>query len=102
MERFSRRFVSGKFHKKLSLFHVRYLIFHVIWRIKVDSIFYLRRPDDLVAFLNQFDYRQTINSINAQLLSLQMEITDKVQQSTFFQVSWFREKILVSTEVNLN
>ncbi|XP_055296684.1 tetratricopeptide repeat protein 17 [Sitodiplosis mosellana] len=53
---------------------------------QVDSIFYLRRPDDLVAFLNQFDYRQTIISINAQLLSLQMEITDKVQQSTFFQV----------------
>ncbi|XP_031627007.1 tetratricopeptide repeat protein 17 [Contarinia nasturtii] len=53
---------------------------------QVDSIFYLRRPDDLVAFLNQFDYRQTINTINAQLLSLQLEITDKVQQSTFFQV----------------
>lgn len=53
---------------------------------KVDSIFYLRRPDDLLAFLNQFDYRQTINAINAQLLALQLEITDKVQQSTFFQV----------------
>lgn len=39
-----------------------------------------------MAFLNQFDYRQTINAINAQLLSLQLEITDKVQQSTFFQV----------------
>lgn len=53
---------------------------------QVDSIFYLRRPDDLVAFLNQFDYRQIINAINAQLLALQVEITDKVQQSTFFQV----------------
>lgn len=53
---------------------------------QVDSIFYLQRPNDLVAFLNQFDYRQIINSINAQLLALQMEITDKVQQSTFFQV----------------
>lgn len=53
---------------------------------QVDSIFYLQRPDDLVAFLNQFDYRQTINAINSHLLSLQMEITDKVQQSTFFQV----------------
>lgn len=39
-----------------------------------------------MAFLNQFDYRQIINTINTQLLSLQMEITDKVQQSTFFQV----------------
>lgn len=55
-------------------------------KFQVDSIFYLRRPDDLVAFLNQFDYRQTINAINSQLLALQMEITDKVQQSTFFQV----------------
>lgn len=54
--------------------------------LQVDSIFYLRRPDDLAAFLNQFDYRQTITSINAQLLAMQMEITDKVQQSTYFQV----------------
>lgn len=46
----------------------------------------MRRPDDLVAFLHQFDYKQTINAINGQLLSLQLEITDKVQQSTFFQV----------------
>lgn len=46
----------------------------------------MRRPDDLIAFLNQFDYRQTITGINAQLLALQMEITDKVQHSTFFQV----------------
>lgn len=53
---------------------------------QVDSIFYLRRPDDLVAFLHQFDYRQTINAINAQLLALQMEITEKVQQSTFLYV----------------
>lgn len=68
------------------IYHEKYLVF--VWICeKVDSIFYLRRPDDLLAFLNQFDYRQTINSINAQLLSLQMEITDKVQQSTFFQVS---------------
>lgn len=56
------------------------------WNQQVDSIFYLRRPDDLVAFLHQFDYRQTINAINAQLLALQMEITEKVQQSTFLYV----------------
>lgn len=53
---------------------------------QVDSIFYLRRPDDLLAFLKQFEYRQLITAINAQLLSLQLEITDKVQQSTMFQV----------------
>lgn len=53
---------------------------------QVDSIFYLRRPDDLVAFLHQYDYRQTINAINAQLLALQIEITEKVQQSTFLYV----------------
>lgn len=46
----------------------------------------MRRPDDLVTFLNQYDYRQVITGINAQLLGLQMEITDKVQHSTFFQV----------------
>lgn len=57
-----------------------------IYIFQVDSIFYMKRPDDLLAFLNQFDNRQTINSINAQLLALQIEITDKVQQSTFFQV----------------
>lgn len=39
-----------------------------------------------MAFLRQYDYRETITGINAQLLALQMEITDKVQHSTFFQV----------------
>lgn len=53
---------------------------------QIDSIFYLRRPDDLAAFLHQYDYKQIIKAINAQLLALQLEITDKVQQSTFFQV----------------
>lgn len=53
---------------------------------QVDSIYYLRRPDDLVAFLKQHDYRELITDINAQLVALQLEITDKVQQSTLFQV----------------
>lgn len=53
---------------------------------QVDSIYYLRRPHDLVAFLKQHDYRELITDINAQLVALQLEITDKVQQSTLFQV----------------
>lgn len=39
-----------------------------------------------MAFLKQFEYRQLITAINTQLLALQLEITDKVQQSTMFQV----------------
>lgn len=39
-----------------------------------------------MAFLKQHDYRELITDINAQLVALQLEITDKVQQSTLFQV----------------
>lgn len=92
-ERFSHRFdmkINCEILIKIEIDEIltrdRYVLIILLYSFQVDSIFYLRRPDDLVAFLNQFDYRQTIMSINAQLLSLQMEITDKVQQSTFFQV----------------
>lgn len=46
----------------------------------------MKKPDDLIGFLNQYNNRQTITGINAHLLALQIEITDKVQHSTFFQV----------------
>lgn len=39
-----------------------------------------------MAFLKQHDYRELITDINTQLVALQLEITDKVQQSTLFQV----------------
>ncbi|KAJ6639680.1 Tetratricopeptide repeat protein 17 [Pseudolycoriella hygida] len=55
---------------------------------KIDSPFFLRRPNDLVAFLRQSEYLQMIILLNAKLLLLKTELIKKMEQSNTYTIDF--------------
>uniref|UniRef100_A0A6B2E8W0 Putative conserved secreted protein n=1 Tax=Phlebotomus kandelakii TaxID=1109342 RepID=A0A6B2E8W0_9DIPT len=45
---------------------------------QVDSPYFLRRPDDLIAFLNQSKYQQLVDSLYAELLHIKTDLRMKI------------------------
>ncbi|KAG4073177.1 hypothetical protein HA402_002566 [Bradysia odoriphaga] len=55
---------------------------------KIDSPFFLRRPNDLVAFLRQSEYLQLIILLNAKLLLLKTELVKKMEEANTYTIDF--------------
>lgn len=56
--------------------------------VQIESPYYLRRPDDLAAFLRQTDYLHLIAMLNAKLLLIKTELIKKMEQSNSYTIDF--------------
>ncbi|XP_055709107.1 tetratricopeptide repeat protein 17 [Phlebotomus papatasi] len=63
---------------------------------QVDSPYFLRRPDDLIAFLNQSKYQQMVDSLYAELLHIKTDLRMKINHVDSYTVDFmYQTKCIV-------
>ncbi|XP_059616798.1 tetratricopeptide repeat protein 17 [Phlebotomus argentipes] len=63
---------------------------------QVDSPYFLRRPDDLIAFLNQSKYQQLVDSLYAELLHIKTDLRMKINHVDSYTVDFmYQTKCIV-------
>lgn len=55
---------------------------------QIESPYYMRRPDDLLAFLKQSEYLNLIAMLNAKLLLIKTELIKKMEQSNSYTIDF--------------
>ncbi|GAB0098853.1 uncharacterized protein DMENIID0001_146570 [Sergentomyia squamirostris] len=63
---------------------------------QMDSPYYLRRPEDLIAFLNQSKYQEMVDSLYAELLEIKTDLRMKINNVDSFTVDFmYQTKCIV-------